>query len=243
MLENEEEQTRSFEYCGNVDLHALDLQVDLNKVVAIAAEHGFRGIVVTLGRIDELVKAIQKPVFGDERLIPICAIDYPYGSSSTDVRTYSVMSAKEKGAREVEIVIPYHLVVAKDLRAIFNDVQSVMNAAKKSDISVKYVIDQNSHYLDDGARTTLCRVMARAKVPIISTSLGFFDEKINHSDAVIRMRNLKNKVGCGIKVYVGTNDPNELALYPKAGADVIGVNWINGPFLVHAYEDIVQKKS
>lgn len=238
----ESDDLKTFEYANKVDLHMLDVSTNVDHVVAIASEHGFRGIVVQLGKLEKLVAAINKPAFGDINLLPICIIDYPYGSSSTDVRTYSMLSAKEKGAKEVEIVAPYHLIVDRDFRSIFADLQNIMATAKKADIAIKYVIDQNSEYIDDAIRTKLCRLMASAKIPTVSTSLGFFDNNIDHADSVIRMRNIKNKVGCVVKVYTNTSDPNEFALYPKAGADIIGVEWNKAPYLVHAYEAIVDKK-
>jgi deoxyribose-phosphate aldolase len=238
-----EEEIKQFEYCDKVDLHALELSTPLDAVVSIAGEHGFRGIVVTPGKLASLVKEINKPNYGCQNIIPICAIDYPYGNSSIDVRTYSVTSAKENGAKEIEIVAPYHLIVEKDFRHVYEDIQSILTAAKKYEIAVKYVLDLNSPFIDDAIRTKLCRVMTSTRVPAISTSLGFYDENIDHGDNILKMRNIKNKVGCTIKTFVRTNDPNSFAMYPKAGVDIIGVDWKKGPFLAHAYEEMVLKKS
>lgn len=237
-----EEESIQFEYCNKVDLHVTDISTKLDNVVSVAAEHGFRGIVVTLGQITALVKEINKPLFGDKQILPIAVIDYPFGNSSIDVRAYSLASAKEKGAKEVEIVAPYPMIANHDFRGIYEDAQSLVAAAKKYDISIKYVLDQNSEFIEDSIRTKLCRIMSSTRVPFISTSLGYFDEEIDHSDNIVKMRALKNKIGCPIKAYVPTSDPNEFALYPKAGADILGLEWNVAPFLVHAYEDMVIKK-
>jgi hypothetical protein len=45
-----------------------------------------------------------------------------------------------------------------------------------------------------------------------------------------------------MKAYVNTSDPNEFALYPKAGVDIVGVEWNKAAHLVHAYEDMILKK-
>jgi deoxyribose-phosphate aldolase len=238
-----EEEVNQFNYCDKVDLHALDLAIQLKSVVAVAAEHGFRGIVVPLGRLESLVKEINRPNFGDKNIMPICAIDYPFGDSSIDVRTYSVASAKEKGAKEVEIVAPYNLLLEKDFRRIYEDVQSLVTASKKYDIGFRYVIDQNSPYIDDAIRTKLCRVISSTHVPAVSVSLGYFDTEISHSDNIVKMRAMKNKVGCQMKAFINPVDSNEFALYPKAGIDIVGLDWKKAANIVHGYEDMVQKKS
>ncbi len=240
--ENEESKP-TFDFCDKVDLHALSPSIPLDAVVAVAGEHGFRGVVVTLGRLQELVKEITKPIFGDKSILPICTIDYPQGMSSTDVRAYSIQSAKEKGAKEVEIVAPYHLLVAKDFKAIYEDAQNLMNVASRAGIEIKYVLDQNSEFVDESISAKICRILSSTRIPVVSTSLGFFDEKIDHADNILKMRNIKNKVGCNMKVFIGSESPNDLASYIKAGADIIGLPWNKAPYLVHAYEDIVQKKA
>ncbi len=241
--DNEEPSKVMFDFCDKVDLHALPPSICLDTVVAIAGEHGFRGIIVTLGRLQELVKEINRPIFGDKKITPICAIDYPYGMSSQDVRGYSIRSAAEKGAKEVEVIAPYHLLVAKDFKAIYEDAQNLLNISSQAGIDIKYVLDQSSEFVDESISAKICRILSSTRMPVVSTSLGFYDEKVDHADSILKMRNIKNKVGCRMKVFVGSDNPNDLASYIKAGADMIGLPWNKAPYLVHAYEEMVQKKA
>lgn len=231
------DETEDFGYCNKVDIHALSPNDKIEPIVAIAEEHGFRGIVVQSGQLEKLSKVISS-----KTLLSICAIDFPYGGSSIDIRTYSILAAKEKGANEIEIVAPYHLLNNMDFRHIHDDIHSVLNTAEKAKIGVKYVLDQSSMFLPDNVRTRMCRILSSVKIGMVSTSLGFFDQNISHGDNILKMRNLKNKVGCQVKVYINTSDPATFALYPKAGADIVGTDWKNAPFIVHAYEDVVQRK-
>ncbi len=233
---------KTFDYCKKVDLHVLKGNPNIQSVVSIAGEHGFRGIVVTLARLDRLVDAINKPIYGCKDLVPICAIDFPLGESSLDVRNYSIITAKEKGAKEVEVVAPYHLIAEKDFRKVYDDAQALMSQAEKCGISLKYVLDRDSNSIDDSVTARLCRIISSTKIKFVSTSLGFFDKKIDHADNVIKMRNVKSKSGCAIKVFVSSNDASEIASYVKAGADIVGLPWEKATRLVHAYEDLVDKK-
>jgi deoxyribose-phosphate aldolase len=239
--ENEDQiEQKPFDYCEKVDLHALSPNTNLVSVVSIAAEHGFRGVIVPLGRLDQLIAAIK--AYGNKEILPICAIDYPLGASSLDVRNYSIMSAHEKGAREVEIVAPYHFIAEEDFRKVYNDANSVVGTAKKAGMEMKYVLDQNCSYINDKVRSQLARIVSSTRIPIVSTALGFVSDKTDHADNIIKMRNLKSKSGCKIKVYLSTHNVDDIASYVKAGADIIGLEWNKAAYLVHAYEEMVQKK-
>ncbi len=236
-IENEE---KYFDYCDKVDLHALGHNVNIQRVALIANEHGFRGVVVPLVQLDTLVKASKN--LGYDDLLTICAIDYPFGSSSLDVRNYSIMAAKEKGAKEIEIVAPYHLIANKDFRRVYDDAQNVISTAKKANIGIKYVIDQNGPFFDDEVRSKLARLIDNTRLPTISTSLGFFQNKSDHADNIIKMRTLKSKAGCAIKVYIDSKDVEDIVSYVKAGCDIIGLPWDDAVRLIHDYENLVQKR-
>lgn len=241
MQEETEQEVKQFDYCDKVDLHALNPNTNLNSVVSIAAEHGFRGIIVPMGRIEQLIASIK--AYGTKEMLPICAVDYPFGSASLDVRNYSIMSAAEKGAKEVEIVAPYHFIAAEDFRRVYNDAQGIMTNAKKAGVSVKYVIDQGNPYIaNDKVRTQLSRIVQNSRIPYVATSLGYFPDKTDHADSIIKMRNIKSKGGCNVKVYLSSQEVDDIAAYVKAGADIIGLDWNKAPYLVHAYEEMVQKK-
>ena len=56
------------------------------------------------------------------------------------------------------------------------------------------------------------------------------------------MRNIKNKTNCIVKAFINTKDISIFSLYPKAGADIVGVHFSMAPFLVHGYENLVINK-
>jgi len=240
----EEYQDQQFHFCNKVDLHCLNDSVDfdLKSIVSLATEHDFRGIVVPLGKLEELSKTIDK----NSTVKPIGIIDYPYGSSSTYVRGCSIWNAKELGAKEIEIVAPYHLIVGannKDSQAfkrIAQDVDNINTITKKAGLTVKYILDQNFVVVSDDIRTRLYRILSGSKVSSISTGSGFFDDNVNHSDAIIKMRTLKNKTSSAIKCFVPDCDVSDFASYVKAGADVIGLDWKIAPSIVHGYENLVE---
>lgn len=240
-ISNEDENFQRFDFCDKVDLHALEPKINLQSIVAVATEHGFRGIVVNPCDLSNLNDELGKIPVEIRTVLPITIIDYPFGMMSLDARAYSIQSAKEKGAKEVEIVAPYPLLVRKDFKAILADLQNICNIAKKCDINLKYVLDLNNKEYDDSVIAKMCRIFMSSKINIVSTSLGYFDKNQSNTDLILKMRSIKNKVGCNIKSYISSNDPNDLLSFIKAGSDIIGLKWNKAPFLVHEYEDLVQK--
>jgi hypothetical protein len=53
---------------------------------------------------------------------------------------------------------------------------------------------------------------------------------------------MRSKLGGSVKTFIKTDDPEIFGLYPKAGSDIIGIDWKKAPAIVHRYEEIVQTK-
>jgi deoxyribose-phosphate aldolase len=241
-----EPEKQVFAYCNKVDLHALDLDQNLKPVVALAIEHGFRAIVVPHVRIPDLVAAINTVIIDKEErplIVPVAAVDYPFGTMPQDVRSYSIMSARECGAKEVEIVAPYAHLANKSFDKVNDDVKTLQSMASKTDVVLRYVVDQYCDLFDDGVKSRLYRLFAMNKVKAVSTSLGFYeDDSFDHSDNILKMRHVKNKTAAQVKSFIRTTNPAMFALYPKAGSEIMGVEWQTAPSMVHKYEEMVQTK-
>lgn len=245
MAENTQE-IQPFRFANKVDIHAMQINIDAIGLVALAYEHEFRGVVVDITNAEYLCKAIKNSN-KDENYTPIsiCAINYPFGNLTTDIRCYSIMSAKEKGIDEIEIVLPYHLIINKEFNKFDKDIQSVIETCNRADLKFKYVIDPNVEFLDDGSRTRIYKILSSYKLDILSNSLGFFDGAypIDHSNNILGMRYMKNKVGSKIKCFIGNKiSISTLSLYIKAGADMFGIEWQHSPNIVHEYEYLVNQK-
>src|SRR6185436_18101702 len=132
-----------------------------------------------------------------KNIVPICSLDNPLGLLASDVRVYSLQSAKEKGAEEVEISAPYHLIKSKDFKAIAEDAQNLMNASVKYKIKLRYILD-TSKGLDDSIKSKLYNILATAKIPcIVNTYEGIDDKKC--ANDILNLRHIKKKIGCKTK--------------------------------------------
>lgn len=233
-MENLEE---TFNFCNNVEVHVKPTD-KLDNVVAVASEHNFRGIVVDSCKLLELIKSIKK---NGSDIMPICQIDGPEGNSSTDIRAYSILSAKEKGAKEIEIFAPLNFIQNKDFRKIYEDLQNLINVSQKNNIVLKYCLNDMYKSIPDDTKTKLCRSLSAVQVGNLSFNFAKIVDS-NHSDNIIKMRFFKNKISSKIKTFIKDASKEDFASYVKAGVDTIGLDWEIAPYLVHAYESMFIKK-
>lgn len=227
-----------FNFSQRCDLISIDPIDPIDYVAATAIEHGFRGIsthICNIPRLSEILK--------DSDVVKIGIIDYPFGGSSQAARSYAIHTAKENGCDEVEIVAPYAQIAYGYLKEIDSDLDTITTTSQKLGIKITYVIDHNSEYLDKGIFTRVCRVIAKYKPDNICLSLGFFDNDISHSDNIVKARSIKSKIGINTKICIDNVDAGTMSMYPKAGIDILGLDWKTAPNLVHAYNAMLTKKA
>jgi deoxyribose-phosphate aldolase len=227
-----------FNFGQRCDLISIDPSDPIDYVGATAIEHGFRGVATHISNIKRLSETL-----GDSEVVKIGIIDYPFGGSCQAARAYAIHTAKENGCDEVEIVAPYMQIAYGFLKEIDSDLDIITTTGQKLGVKVTYVIDQNSEYLDKGIFTRVCRTISKYKPDKICLSLGFFDKGIDHSDNIVKARSIKSKVGINTKICINSIDAGTLSLYPKAGLDILGLDWKAAPNLVHAYNAMLTKKA
>ena len=235
---------KEFSFCNKVDLHAVDDNLNIQLISSIIDEHNFRGIVVKPNDIINVRKYI-KPHISKAKVISI--VDYPYGDSLTTSRVNTIHDLKKMGANEIEIVAPYSLIKNKQFLKIDRDIKSIIETTNELKISFKYIIDNNFHVLDDGILTRLYRILFNNNIETISDSLSYnLNIPLNydsHSDRILNMRRLKSKCDSKIKCTLDEVDIQTLALYPKAGSEIIGLPWQIAPNIIHSYEYKKKKKT
>lgn len=165
-------------------------------------------------------------------------IDFPYGNSSCDIRAYSITSAKENGAKEVEICHPVSLFEDADFRKIYEDILNLRNIAKKINISLRYVISEEIKPIPDGVKTKLSRLLSVSNLDNIGLK---FNNTTSHTDNIIKMRFFKSKLNAKIKIITDNLTKDDFSSYIKAGADIIGLPIKQAPFIIHAYEEMINK--
>lgn len=234
-------QDRVFDFGSCVDLHAVDFECPFGKIVPIASEHGFRGITVTLDQLEEISKVIKNND-SKSHLKVISTIDHPYGNLPIELRIQSLKYAKRKGASEVEISLPYRLLTESDINLINRDIMSIGAVSKELDMVTRYVIDPSYVDIPDKMRNWIYEQMRMNNISGLVNTMESLSGDISLSDDIMILRDAK-KCGLMIKAFVSSKDIENIAAYVKAGINILGFHWSDGPIIIHEYEEFLRQQN
>ncbi len=139
----------------------------------------------------------------------VCSvIGFPHGNMAGNIKFHEAFDAIINGAKELDIVINYGRFLDGDLGIIKEELLSICNFAKESDILVKAILE-SCHYtikqLEDA-----CKRCADIGVDFVKTSTGFGFENATTTDILSMINAVK-----GTKVQVkasGGIDTNAKAM-------------------------------
>jgi deoxyribose-phosphate aldolase len=148
-------------------------------------------------------------------------IGFPHGNTLPDVKAYEAKLAIEAGAHELDMVIQIGLLRAGNHGAVLDDIQGVVNVARRahsSKILVKVILETS--LLNKEEQQIGCQLVEKAGADFVKTSTGF-----TGSGATIEgVGFLRRMVGqrLGVKAAGGIRDLITAVALVNAGASRIG---------------------
>jgi deoxyribose-phosphate aldolase len=106
------------------------------------------------------------------KVVPSTVIGFPHGGTSTGAKVHETQIACHDGAREVDMVVNIGRVLAKDWAYVLEDIRSVVEAAKVSNVITK-VIFECGLLPNDELKIKLCELSEKAGAAFVKTSTGF----------------------------------------------------------------------
>ncbi|MCB9774004.1 MAG: deoxyribose-phosphate aldolase [Nitrospiraceae bacterium] len=148
-------------------------------------------------------------------------IGFPHGNTLPDVKAYEAKLAIEAGAHELDMVIQIGLLRAGNHGAVLDDIQSVMNVARRasrSKILVKVILEIS--LLNKEEQQIGCQLVEKAGADYVKTSTGF----AGHHVTIEEVGFLRSIVGTrvGIKAAGGIRDLITAVALVNAGASRLG---------------------
>ena len=145
-------------------------------------------------------------------------IGFPTGYTTTAIKALEVGHALEDGADEVDMVLPIGSVKQHEYAEIFEDIHSVVEAAKGR--VVKVILE--TCYLTDEEKVMGATIAVAAGAHYVKTSTGFGPS----GAAVEDIRLMRKVVGehVGIKAAGGIRTQEFVKDLISAGADRIGAS-------------------
>lgn len=150
--------------------------------------------------------------------VKVCTvIGFPLGANTSEVKALEAHDAVEKGAHEVDMVIPVGLLKAGQLKAVYEDIRAVVDAVGERAL-VKVIIE--TALLTDLEKAIACLLSAAAGADFVKTSTGFSTGGATPEDIALMRASVGPNVG--VKASGGVRSLEDAVHVITAGANRIG---------------------
>lgn len=193
----------------------------IDKACTDALEYGFAAVCVNPCYVDLCVQRLAGTS------VAVCSVvGFPLGATLTRVKVYEAGQAIERGASEIDMVIPIGMLKAADYARVLDDIRAVVECCHASGAICKAIIE--AALLDDEEKAIACLLAAEAGADFCKTSTGFGPGGATEHD----VRLMRGVVGpdMGVKAAGGIRTYEEALTMIRAGATRIGTS--SGPRVV-----------
>jgi deoxyribose-phosphate aldolase len=151
--------------------------------------------------------------------VQVCTVvGFPLGATPTRVKVYETRSCLERGAREIDMVIPVGLLRAGEYDAVLEDIQAVVETAHAMGALVKVI--QEMALLDRKEKITACLISQAAGAEFVKTSTGFGPGGATLADVELMRRVVGPHMG--VKAAGGVRSLADARAFLAAGATRLG---------------------
>ncbi|MFT8708324.1 MAG: deoxyribose-phosphate aldolase [Sporolactobacillus sp.] len=152
--------------------------------------------------------------------VKVCTvIGFPLGATTTAVKAFEANDAIERGADELDMVIPIGLLKGKDDQAVVEDIQAVVQVAKGKAL-VKVIIETCLLSREELVRA--CELAMKAGAGFVKTSTGFSTGGAKVEDVALMRRTVGDRLG--VKASGGIHTRKDVEQMVQAGATRIGAS-------------------
>jgi len=153
--------------------------------------------------------------------VKVCTvIGFPLGSTTTEVKKVEAEQAIENGVEEIDMVINVGQLKGGNFDYVENDIQTVVNVAKRHNALVKVIIE--TALLTDKEKVQASLISKNAGADFVKTSTGFSKGGATVGDVAL-MKYVVGK-GIGVKASGGIRSKEDAEAMIASGADRIGAS-------------------
>ncbi|KAL4863762.1 hypothetical protein BDV12DRAFT_177048 [Aspergillus spectabilis] len=190
----------------------------IEELCAQALKYQFATVCVRLKYVEQAVKQLsQAPDIGIA-----CVVGFHEGVYETSEKEDEARKAVELGATELDMVLNYPLLKAKQYLAVYEDILAVRKAAP-SPVGLKVILETSQLSRDEIIAGSVLSCLAAADY--IKTSTGFNGAGASVENVALMFETAKT-VGKGTKVKAsgGVRSAADCIKMLKAGAERIGAS-------------------
>jgi deoxyribose-phosphate aldolase len=186
---------------------------DIKKLCAEARKYKFATVFVNPGYVELTAKLLK----GSGVKVG-CAIGFPLGATTTEVKVMEAMQAIANGAQEVDMVINIGAVKSKNYKLVENDIKSVVKAV--APIGVKTILE--TCLLTNDEKVKVAKIAKKVGAWFVKTSTGFSTGGATVDDIKLLRKTVGPKMG--VKASGGIRDYKTAMAMIEAGATRIGTS-------------------
>jgi deoxyribose-phosphate aldolase len=154
-------------------------------------------------------------------VVKVCTvIGFPLGATTTEVKRAEAEQAIQNGAQEIDMVINIGMLKQGDYDYVFNDINQVVLAGKRSRVLTKVILE--TVLLTDEEKIKACVLSKKAKADFVKTSTGFSKGGATAGD--IALMRLVVGSDMGVKASGGVRTAEDARAMIASGADRIGAS-------------------
>lgn len=191
------------------------LDEDIIAHIQVAKDYGFKTVCVFPSWIDLAVSEI-----GNTNIKIDVPIGFPFGSQTSEAKSFEAHDAIQRGAEELDMVINIAALKSKEHEYVLEDIQCVVAAAAHMNAIVKVIIE--TCYLDEEDKRAAARLCERAGADYVKTSTGFGPSGATVEDVRLLRESVSKEVG--VKASGGIRTAEQALAMIEAGATRIGTS-------------------
>ncbi len=186
---------------------------DIEKLCAEAKQYKFATVFVNPSYVKLAAKLLQ-----GSKVKVGCAIGFPLGATTTEVKVKEALQAIKNGAQEIDMVINIGAVKSKNYKLVEDDIKSVVRAVKP--IGVKTILE--TCLLTTEEKIRVAQIVKKCGAKFVKTSTGFSLGGATIEDIKLLRKTVGKKMG--VKASGGIRDYKTAIAMIKAGANRIGTS-------------------
>jgi deoxyribose-phosphate aldolase len=186
---------------------------DIKKLCAEARKYKFATVFVNPSYISLAAKLLK----GSGVKVG-CAIGFPFGATTTEVKVMEAMQAIADGAQEIDMVINVGAVKSKNYKLVEADIKSVVKAVKP--VGVKTILETS--LLTNQEKVRVAKIAKKVGAWFVKTSTGFSTGGATVEDIKLLRKTVGPKMG--VKASGGIRDYKTAMAMIEAGANRIGTS-------------------
>ncbi|MGP5226441.1 MULTISPECIES: deoxyribose-phosphate aldolase [Micrococcaceae] len=185
------------------------------KIAAEAAEYGFKSVCVNPLWVATVARALK-----DSNVLTCSVIGFPFGATTTAVKSFEAAGAIADGASEIDMVIDIAAARRGDRDALVADIGGVAGTVHDGGAILKVIIETS--LLDDEAKVLACEAAVEAGADFVKTSTGFAGGGATAEDITLMRRTVGE--GLGVKASGGVRSLADAQAMIDAGATRLGAS-------------------